>query len=95
MSRSGGLCELCGQRLNSHWQAHHRKLASRGGQDSVTNLLALHPLCHRRAHGHPAWAEKVGVIVPSTADPALVRLALHGETWVRLAVDGSYQRVTP
>lgn len=91
-ARSGGLCELCGERLTAVWECHHRKLRSQGGLDSVTNLLALHPLCHRRAHGHPAWAKEVGLIVHSMDNPARVRLALHGETWVRLRADGSYDR---
>ncbi len=90
-ARCGGLCELCGDRLNpASWHAHHRKLRSRGGEDSVTNLAGLHPRCHDRAHSHVAWAEQAGFIVPAHADPVDVRLGLHGETWVRLAPDGTY-----
>lgn len=79
-ARSGGLCELCGKRR------------SQGGDDSVSNGVALHPLCHRRVHGHVTWAESVGMLVRSTQHPGRVRMALHGETWVRLAADGSYTR---
>jgi hypothetical protein len=91
-ARAGGLCELCGERLQADWHWHHRKLRSRGGEDSVSNGVALHPLCHRRVHGHVAWAESVGLMVRSTDDPGRIRLALHGETWVRLVADGTYYR---
>ncbi len=91
-TRAGGLCELCGERLSPLWDWHHRKRRSQGGEDSVSNGVALHPLCHRRVHGHPAWAEAVGFLIRSTDSPGKVRLALHGETWVRLATDGSYYR---
>lgn len=89
-ARARGLCELCGERLDQPWQAHHRKLKSRGGQDSVSNLAALHPLCHRRVHGHVTWATEAGFLVPSQQDPSRARMALHGETWVLLRVDGTY-----
>lgn len=91
-ARAGGLCELCGERLQPGWEWHHRKRRSAGGLDSVSNGVALHPLCHRRVHGHPAWAESVGFLVRSHDNPGRVRLALHGETWVRLAADGTYGR---
>jgi hypothetical protein len=91
-TRSGGLCELCGERLQPGWEWHHRKRRSQGGEDSVSNGLALHVLCHKRVHGHVAWSESVGALVRSTANPSRVRLALHGETWVWLRADGTYGR---
>lgn len=91
--RCGGNCELCGQRLTPGWEWHHRKRRSQGGKDEVSNGLALHPMCHRRVHGHVAWAEEVGFPVRSTRTPRLVRLALHGRTWVRLCGDGTYGEV--
>lgn len=90
-SRCGGLCELCAERLPSAgWHAHHRKLRSRGGQDDVANVVALHTLCHTRVHGHVDWATQAGFLVASHDEPTAALLGLHGETWVRLALDGTY-----
>lgn len=86
--RAGGRCELCGEALGPAWQAHHRKFRSRGGQDSVCNLVALHPMCHRRVHGHSLWATEQGFIVSSYDDPASVPVALHLERWVLLTLHG-------
>lgn len=89
-ARAGGECELCGIRLQGRWEAHHRKLRSRGGQDSACNLAALCFLCHRRCHQHVAWSEEQGYIVSSYADPATVPMALRESRWVLLTVDGQY-----
>lgn len=87
-ARAGGRCELCGEQLGQVWQAHHRKLRSRGGQDSVCNLVALDAHCHRRVHGHSLWATEQGFIVASYDDPATVPVALHLERWVLLTLNG-------
>lgn len=82
--RAEGSCELCGDRLGPVWECHHRKLRSRGGQDSVCNLVALCGTCHRRCHSHVSWATAQGFILGATADPARERLALRLDRWVRL-----------
>jgi hypothetical protein len=89
--RAGGCCELCGERLGPVFECHHRKLRSRGGQDSAANLLALDALCHRRCHGHVRWAENHGFIVAAHDDPQFVPVALHLARWVLLHHDGSYR----
>lgn len=89
--RAGGRCECCGDRLSPIFQAHHRKLRSRGGQDSAANLLALCGLCHRRIHSHVAWATEHGLIVSATDDPALVPVTVRCETWRLLTPDGGYR----
>jgi hypothetical protein len=89
--RAAGRCELCTDPLGASWEAHHRKLRSRGGQDSICNLVALCHGCHRRCHGHVAWAEEHGFIVASYDDPATVPLALHLDRWVLLAPSGDYR----
>lgn len=91
--RSGGFCESCGDRdkpLRPGWHAHHRLRRSQGGEDSITNLLALHPYCHDKIHARPAAAYDGGFLVRMGQQPGRVRLALHWEKWVRLARDGSY-----
>jgi hypothetical protein len=89
-ARANGMCECCGERLGGDWQAHHRKLRSRGGQDSACNLVALHPLCHRRVHSHVKWATDHGFQVPSTEDPATYAVAVHCSAWRLLNHDGTY-----
>lgn len=89
--RALGCCELCAQPLGAIFQCHHRKLRSRGGQDSVCNLVALHGKCHNRVHGHPAWATEQGFMVASTDDPATIPVALHGRAWRLLTLAGGYQ----
>lgn len=89
--RAGGLCECCGERLNpADYQCHHRKLRSRGGQDSATNLVALHGKCHTRIHGHPHWSEEHGFMVGSREDPKTVAVALHCAAWRLLTATGTY-----
>jgi hypothetical protein len=90
-ARAGGCCELCGERLQPGWEWHHRKRRSQGGADHVSNGVALHGLCHKRVHGHVAWAESTGFLVRSTDNPGRKRLALHGTRWVRLTAQGTYE----
>lgn len=88
--RAGGLCECCGDRLSPIFQAHHRKLRSRGGQDSACNLAALCGLCHRRIHLRVSWATEQGFIVSAFKDPARVPMAVRCDEWRLLGVDGRY-----
>lgn len=88
--REGGCCALCREPLGGVWECHHRKLRSRGGLDSVCNLIALCASCHRRCHSHVAWAQEQGFIVSAYADPASTPLALGCERWVLLRPDGCY-----
>jgi len=88
--RAGGLCECCGDRLSPIFQCHHRKLRSRGGQDSAANLAALCGLCHRRIHSRVEWATEQGFIVSATDDPARVPMAVRCDSWRYLTADGGY-----
>jgi hypothetical protein len=91
LAREHGCCALCGERLPAVWECHHRKLKSRGGEDDITNLVALDMLCHRRAHSHPAWALEHGFMVSTYADPAETPVAIHLTSWRLLLPDGSYR----
>jgi RNA-directed DNA polymerase len=47
-----GKCLACGQplTLEDGWQCHHLRWRSYGGDDTVGNLVLLHPNCHRQVH---------------------------------------------
>lgn len=89
-ARCGGLCEACGQPFRGVKHPHHRKRRGQGGDDSPGNVILVHPLCHRRIHSNTGWSYETGFLVKPTQQPGRIRLALHGERWVRLARDGSY-----
>lgn len=48
----GGTCPLCDQQLSleTGWHVHHIIQKSQGGSDGQSNLVLLHPNCHRKAH---------------------------------------------
>ena len=52
---------------------HHRKLRSRGGKDTPSNLLWVHHGCHNldsdSIHARPAFATDKGWMVPSWREP--------------------------
>ena len=55
--RANGFCELCNKRApfkdrrgNPYLEVHHIKWVSRGGNDSVENVVALCPNCHKKMH---------------------------------------------
>ena len=77
--RCGGLCEGCGGALRG-FDAHHRKLRSRGGTDEMDNVVALHRSCHEWVHANPHAATDLGLMVRSTDDPAQIPLRLYGIT---------------
>lgn len=89
--RAGGRCECCGDVLFRGWECHHRKLRSRGGQDSATNLVALCSYCHRRLHNHVKFATDNGFVVSAYDDPASVALLLNLSEAVYLTPDGTYR----
>ena len=54
---ANGVCQLCDQQApfkdkqgNPYLETHHVNWMSRGGDDSITNTIALCPNCHRRMH---------------------------------------------
>jgi hypothetical protein len=40
--RAGNYCEVCGSSALPSMALHHRKLKSRGGQDTPSNLIQIH-----------------------------------------------------
>jgi len=48
-----GLCPRCGQAitLETGWHIHHVIWKSKGGGNTMSNLVMLHPTCHWQIHG--------------------------------------------
>ena len=49
-----GTCTVCRRRLalSDGIHLHHIKYRSKGGKDTIGNLMMLHPDCHRQIHSH-------------------------------------------
>ena len=94
LARCNGYCEKCGRTLQESFALHHRKLKSRGGKDSVENLIALHHECHNlgtnSVHLNVKEAEKNGWIVPSYAEPSEYPVTLSDGSIVKLSTEGTY-----
>lgn len=92
LRRSGHRCEKCGHPLNGQLERHHRQRRRVGG-DRLSNLLALHTVCHQWITEHPTDALAAGWIVSSHApDPAAVPVRLPGADWWLLDDDGGKVR---
>jgi RNA-directed DNA polymerase len=59
-----GICPLCHQRItdNPGWEIHHIVRRVDGGPDTLTNLVLLHPNCHRQVHVHGLSVAKPGLV---------------------------------
>lgn len=82
-TRSAGWCDLCCLRLNEDaWECHHRRLRSQGGQDEITNLIALHPGCHQHVHRTATeWAYAHGFLCPVYRLPTEWPVFRHRAYW--------------
>jgi len=73
ISRANGYCEVCGHRAQESMALHHRKLRSRGGEHTVSNLIWVHHGCHNldtdSIHSRPGLAMDKGWMVGSWQDP--------------------------
>lgn len=51
-NRQKGLCALCQQPVtkDTGWDLHHIRFRTHGGKDNSSNLLMMHPNCHRQYH---------------------------------------------
>ncbi len=49
-----GRCPVCSELISeeSGWHLHHRVPKALGGSDNTSNLVLLHPNCHRQVHHH-------------------------------------------
>jgi len=97
LARCEYYCEKCGLGLSDNFALHHRKLRSRGGKDTVDNLVALHHECHNlgtlSVHMNIKTATETGHIVPQHADPSEYPLTLPNESIVTLTKTGTYEYI--
>lgn len=93
VERAQGYCEACGKPEQSTMALHHRKLKSRGGGDSASNLIRVHHSCHNMStgsiHANPAWAESKGFMVGSWQDPQETPMHTPDGAIVLLQNDGT------
>jgi len=47
-----GRCPQCGEKITREtgWHLHHRVWVVNGGDDSMANLILMHPTCHQQLH---------------------------------------------
>ena len=69
-----GTCPVCQQPVTSEngwqmskWHVHHITPKAEGGKDTVSNLVILHPNCHRQVH-----SQKLKVVKPAPVKRGLV-----------------------
>ncbi|EAA3462734.1 HNH endonuclease [Salmonella enterica subsp. enterica serovar Telhashomer] len=50
--KQGSRCPMCQQRITyeTGWNIHHKVRKIMGGGDELSNLVLLHPNCHRQLH---------------------------------------------
>ena len=97
-ARAAGYCEYCDSPAEETMALHHRKLRSRGGADTVANLVFIHHGCHNlkthSIHLRPGAAETRGYMVGSWQDPAEVPLVKADGSVILLLDDGSTKTIT-
>lgn len=97
-ARAAGYCEFCDCPAEETMALHHRKLKSRGGEDSVSNLVWVHHGCHNlktdSIHLKPAVAQKLGYMVHSWENATEVPLVRADGSVVLLLEDGNITIIT-
>ena len=95
--RAGDYCEACGGAADESMALHHRKLKSRGGKDTASNLISVHHKCHnlgtKSIHLNPEWAERNGYMVASWQEPEETPMILPDGTFTLLLDDGTIKKL--
>ena len=91
--RAGNYCEACGGLAQESMALHHRKLKSRGGKDTASNLIRVHHSCHNLGthsiHNNPEWANAKGFMVSSWDEPDKIPINRPDGRIVLLHNDGT------
>lgn len=101
LKRADGRCESCGDELvgrrGFEFSVHHRKLRSQGGDNRLSNLVALcgHGTsgCHGYAHSEVAKSRVAGFLVRRRENPAAKPVDHSWLGHVLLLDDGTWQQV--
>jgi len=95
--RANGYCEVCGGVMHEQGALHHRKLKSRGGKDTLSNLIYIHHGCHNlktdSIHLNPALAESKGWMVASWQEPYETPFVMPDGGFALLLDDGTIKRL--
>jgi hypothetical protein len=95
--RCKGYCEKCGGALPEGWAAHHRKLRSQGGKDTLDNVVALHHECHnlgtKSVHLNPKQSYEDGFMVHSWDKPLETPVKIFSLGFVALTEKGEYEAI--
>ena len=95
--RCKGHCQKCGGALPEGWAAHHRKLRSQGGKDTLDNVVALHHECHnlgtKSVHLNPKQSYEDGFMVHSWDKPLETPVKIFSLGFVALTEKGEYEAI--
>ena len=95
--RANGYCEICGGVMLDGGALHHRKLKSRGGKDTPSNLIYIHHGCHNlntdSIHLNPLKATQKGWMVESWKDPHETPFVMPDGGYALLLDDGTITRL--
>jgi 5-methylcytosine-specific restriction endonuclease McrA len=88
------VCMWCGRGWGDQVHRHHRKrrrdaAADEGGTDALSNLVMLHPACHRDIHANPEMAKERGFIVSPWQNPTEVAVLAGDSRWYLLDDEGN------
>ena len=96
LARANGYCETCGGAVDGG-ALHHRKLKSRGGKDTPSNLIYIHHECHNlrtdSIHLSPAKATDKGWMVESWKEPEESPFVMPDGGIALLRNDGTIHRL--
>lgn len=70
LERAGGFCQLCDQQApfskkdgEPFLEVHHIEYLSQGGTDTINNVVALCPNCHRKIHSLEREKDKIKLLL--------------------------------
>lgn len=97
VARARGRCEVCGARVGSGAQIHHRQPrgmggTSQAGKGKASNGLWVHPMCHDRIEMYRERGLSRGWLVKQRDDPAVVPVKLW-DGWFLLDDAGGITKV--
>jgi len=84
-------CVVCSRAVIDQGHIHHRKLRKHGGGDDASNLIVIHPACHRWVHGNPSASYDAGYLVHSWDDAQHVPVQFKDGRMAYLTADGGYE----